>query len=276
VRRSHDEVEDLNFLLLTYDSCRYDVLVDAETPVLDSYCSIQPAQAPACFTYASHQAFFVGILPLTTADDAYYNRFTKQLLGLREVGEGRVVKESHTQVVSEWNLVAGLRDAGFQTVGAGAMNWFRQRSLTTGFDQFRFTGRDADAQVEFVRDALDVSGRFFGFVNFGETHAPFTFRGQPEPCPVDVRARRMRWPPRQEGEPTGRDCAAYDYQRAAAEFLDSRLPALFDGLPGNTVVILTADHGECFGEDGYWGHGVNHLKVFEVPLSIFRLDREAI
>lgn len=28
---------DLNFLLLTYDSCRYDVLREARTPVLDSY-----------------------------------------------------------------------------------------------------------------------------------------------------------------------------------------------------------------------------------------------
>ena len=54
---------DVNFLLLTYDSCRYDVLVAAHTPVLDSYAAIVKAEAPATFTYASHQAFFVGMLP---------------------------------------------------------------------------------------------------------------------------------------------------------------------------------------------------------------------
>ena len=74
-------------------------------------------------------------------------------------------------------------------------------------------------------------------------------------------------------EPVGRASQAFDAQCAAAEFLDRRLPALFDGLPGETIVVLTADHGECFGEDGYWGHGINHPMAFEVPLAVFRLDR---
>ena len=41
---------------------------------------------------------------------------------------------------------------------------------------------------------------------------------------------------------------------------------LFDLLPRNTWVIVTSDHGELFGEDGYFGHGpIAHDKVFEVP-----------
>ena len=40
--------------------------------------------------------------------------------------------------------------------------------------------------------------------------------------------------------------------------------------------MACGDHGECFGEDGYWGHGINHPKVFEVPLGIFRLDHRPI
>ena len=70
----------------------------------------------------------------------------------------------------------------------------------------------------------------------------------------------------------GRDNEAFDHQRMAAEFLDGRLPGLFSSIPVNTLVVLCGDHGECFGEDGYWGHGVNHPKVLEVPLAIFRLD----
>lgn len=267
------QASGLNFLLLTYDSCRYDVLGDADTPVLDAYGGIHPAQAPANFTFASHQAFFVGILPNADEDLPYLNRFRKQLLGLVEVGEPQVAKEAFERVRSRWNLVSGLRDRGYQTVGAGAMNWFRQESLTAGFERFRFTGRDAEAQVRFVREELDVERPFFAFINFGETHAPYTFRGSEGACPVDVRARRMRWPPRAEQGPTGADNPGYAWQQAAAEFLDGRLPRLFEGLPGDTAVILTADHGECFGEDGYWGHGVNHEKVLEVPLAIFRLDR---
>ena len=33
-----------------------------------------------------------------------------------------------------------------------------------------------------------------------------------------------------------------------------------------TVVIVTSDHGELFGEDGYFGHRpIAHEKVLEVP-----------
>ena len=38
------------------------------------------------------------------------------------------------------------------------------------------------------------------------------------------------------------------------------------GCPPNTWVIVTSDHGELFGEDGYFGHGpIAHEKVLEVP-----------
>ena len=265
----------MNFFLLTYDSCRYDVLVEAGTPVLDSYSSIVRAEAPANFTFASHQAFFVGILPHAVDNLPYYNRFRKQLLGLVEVGETLVVKDSLMQVESPWNLIQGFRDQGYQTVGAAAMNWFRQESLTSAFEHFLFTGRDADRQIDILLGEIDPSRPFFGFINFGETHAAYDFKGKTDHCPVDVRARRMVWPPVEEG-PTGRDNEAFRHQMAAAEFLDQRLRRLFEELPGDTVVILTADHGDCFGEDGFWGHGVNHPKVLEVPLAIFRLDRQPL
>jgi hypothetical protein len=265
----------VNFVLLTYDSCRYDVMVAARTPVLDSYAAIVRAEAPATFTYASHQAFFVGMLPNAIDDTPYYNRFRRQLIGLRGVGEGQVVKDALQLVQSDWSVVRGLRDEGYQTVGAGAVNWFRQASLTGAFERFRFTGTDADRQIDFLVSEIDPRRPYFGFINFGETHAPYEFRGNPRPCSVDVRARRMTWPPAADAD-RAPSAEAFRAQVAAAEFLDRRLPRLFDALSPDTVVIVTADHGECFGEDGYWGHGVNHPKVFEVPLSIFRLDRQPL
>ena len=33
-----------------------------------------------------------------------------------------------------------------------------------------------------------------------------------------------------------------------------------------SVLVITSDHGELFGEEGYFGHGpIQHDKVFEVP-----------
>ena len=203
---------DPNILLLTYDSCRFDVLVDADTPVLDSFADVVPAQTPANFTFPAHQAFFVGILPNAIDDLPFYNRFRKQLLGLVEVGETNVARHALMTVASQGNLLTGLRSAGYQVVGAGAMNWFRQESLTWGFEDFSFTGTDADAQIRFLLERLDHSRRFFGFINFGETHAPFDYAGKRSGCPVDVRARVMTWPPVERG-PVGRPDAPHPQLR---------------------------------------------------------------
>jgi len=56
-------------------------------------------------------------------------------------------------------------------------------------------------------------------------------------------------------------------QIEAVRYLDGVFERLFDLVPPHTYITVTADHGECFGEDGYFGHGpIQHDKVFEVPL----------
>jgi hypothetical protein len=53
-----DDAED--FLLVTWDSCRYDVYTAAHTPVLDRYGPAQRAWAMATYTLPAHQAMFNG------------------------------------------------------------------------------------------------------------------------------------------------------------------------------------------------------------------------
>jgi arylsulfatase A-like enzyme len=49
-------------------------------------------------------------------------------------------------------------------------------------------------------------------------------------------------------------------------YLDGVFEELYDLVPKNTHIIVTADHGELFGEAGYFGHGpIMHEKCFEVP-----------
>jgi len=62
--------------------------------------------------------------------------------------------------------------------------------------------------------------------------------------------------------------ARYDGEIA---YIDNRLGRLFDhmrdlGLDKNTVVIVTADHGESFGNHNTIGHGGLHEPVIHVPL----------
>jgi len=49
-------------------------------------------------------------------------------------------------------------------------------------------------------------------------------------------------------------------------YLDGVVERLFNLVPANTWIVVTSDHGELFGEDGYFGHGpIAHEKVLEVP-----------
>src|ERR1039457_3591558 len=55
-------------------------------------------------------------------------------------------------------------------------------------------------------------------------------------------------------------------QVRAVGYLDKVVEELFDVVPKNTSITITSDHGELFGEDGYFGHGpIYHEKVWEVP-----------
>jgi hypothetical protein len=55
-------------------------------------------------------------------------------------------------------------------------------------------------------------------------------------------------------------------QVETVRYLDGVFTELWDIVPKNTYVIVTADHGELFGEGGYFGHGpIMHDKCFEVP-----------
>lgn len=263
-----------NILMLVYDSCRYDSAIRARTPVLDQYCKIHKAYTPATYTYPAHQSFFCGIFPYVPEPLPYYNRFIEQLVALEGAGDG--IKKKHSFVIDrkEYNIISGLANAGYYTVGSGGANWFAKNALRVGFQDFFFkVHAPAKEQIELVLNGIGnhAKGRsFFGFINFMETHEPYMHHDEPE---YRMTARRkMKWPPYADDSEADYAKMLHDAQIQGAEYLDACLPRLFEAVPKNTIVLLFADHGEAFGEDGYWGHGVYHEKVMEVPLSIFSLQ----
>jgi len=58
-------------------------------------------------------------------------------------------------------------------------------------------------------------------------------------------------------------------QQAALASVDAALPTLLAALQarGDTLLVVCADHGTCFGDDGYWGHRVAHPCVWTVPYA---------
>ncbi len=115
---------------------------------------------------------------------------------------------------------------------------------------------------------------FFAFVNYFDAHNPYL-------PPRDLADRfgggRVRQDPLMVGETTWTAegiAAERDAYEASIAAIDRSLDSLFAGLASrglrdNTLVILTGDHGEEFGEHGQMLHGSNlFMTTVHVPLVL--------
>lgn len=70
----------------------------------------------------------------------------------------------------------------------------------------------------------------------------------------------------------------WESQCAALSYADGQLGRLFAALPehGPWLVIMCADHGEAYGEDGHTGHGIAHPAVWSVPYAEVLLPAEPV
>jgi arylsulfatase A-like enzyme len=155
---------------------------------------------------------------------------------------------------------------------------------TTG--QYHEIGRkDAAAinrQILGWLDSRSPDQPFFVFANYFDAHMPYL-----PPAPFDTlylgREPRSRSVYQGErGKPSAETIAdlsdAYD---GALTWLDTQLGALFAeltarGLTENTVIIVSSDHGESFGEHGFLDHGSSlFLPELHVPLLIAFPDGRA-
>lgn len=262
-----------SFLLVTYDSCRFDVYQEARTPVLDAHATARQAWSQATYTYASHASMFQGFLPHVFDDEPYYNRFMHQLWRIRHRRPvtARVVLPQNCN-----NIIDGFNRLGYFTCGTGAMAWFkRKHDLQQDWQAWQWTGTDARRQVDWVRDQLRSHPEqpFFAFINFGETHFPYRFDGQTglegDSAARILGCQRTSMAAEQEH---AFDKEMWRLQVACVEFLDERmgeLLAFFRETGRKVTVVMCSDHGDCFGEHGLYGHGFYHPKVMEVPMAIF-------
>ena len=167
------------------------------------------------------------------------------------------------------NLVEGFRRSGYLTIGSGAVDWFDINSdtgsvLSEPFDEFHFAGDtwSLNSQLAWIDDRLaqaPANQPCFVFLNVGETHVPYwhedaTWDRWPSPCvPFG-----------------GKTCSAKESrfrQSACLKWVDSRLGPLLDRFSSGTILICS-DHGDCWGEDGLWEHGISHEATLSVPLLL--------
>lgn len=266
-------VHDSSVLFITLDSCRYDTFDAAHIPNMRSIGPLHKAQAPSYFTFGSHSAMFVGFTPGVSASR---EKFINPKYGkiFRLTGAGFPGKKERLFELSGPNIVTGFNRLGYLTIGSAAVPWFDPatetgQALSSSFRQFFYSGNtwSLSRQLAWLRNSLESSAgaRVFVFLNVGETHVPYYFE--------DAAWSRTDNPciPFQAADRVG-DCRYR--QRACLEFVDRRLAELLSAFSAATTVIC-ADHGDCWGEDGLWEHGISHEMTLTVPL-ILRIDGQGV
>jgi membrane-anchored protein YejM (alkaline phosphatase superfamily) len=254
-------------LFITLDSCRYDTFARSYAPNLKSVGNLAQAMAPGTFTYASHLAMFVGFTPSVAHKfEPFINsKFAKIF---RMVHGGFEGKTAEFFILSGKNIIDGFKRQDYLTIGTGAVGWFNPitetaQPLIQDFDHFYFPGDtySLHKQLEWIYSYLhNPERKIFTFLNIGETHVPYYYPNAPwskeyNPCvPFSDKNDAQECRKRQQG---------------CLEYVDTLLQQLLEAFCDSTIVIC-ADHGDCWGEDGLWEHGFYHPKVLEVPF-IYKL-----
>jgi arylsulfatase A-like enzyme len=113
--------------------------------------------------------------------------------------------------------------------------------------------------------------RYFAFLNYFDSHDPYYAEAPFDTLFGPVRPMTLNW----GSVPDTAQISAWTdgYDRSLA-FLDDALGRLFDelqrrGTLDETVVIVTSDHGELLGEQGFMRHGTTlYMPVLHVPLIV--------
>ncbi|HEV3342140.1 MAG TPA: STM4013/SEN3800 family hydrolase [Pirellulales bacterium] len=253
-------------LWVTLDTLRYDVACEAlaagRTPCLAGLLPggcWQRRHSPGSFTWSAHQAMFAGFLPSPTEPGRHPRLFAARFPGSETTVPETFVFDSH-------HIAAGLAARGYHTICIGGVGFFnKQTPLGSVFpDMFQeshwspeFGVTSVDSTEHQVRlavgrlTAIPPTKRVFLFLNVSALHQPNHFY-----LPGAVEDNLAS-------------------HAAALEYVDSRLPSLFQAIRsrGPTLCVVCSDHGTAYGEDGYWGHRVAHPVVWTVPYAEFVLPQ---
>ena len=246
------------------------------------------ALATVPWTLPSHASMFTGRLP-------------------HELSAGWLTPlDGRYPTLAETLAHAGYRTAGFV---ANARYCSRETGLARGFAHYedypgslaqvafssslgRFVAGSRFMRRKLVRKSAeevnaellawldDRAGRqpWFAFLNYLDAHSPYQppagFAGRfASPAAAELIAPLKEDDPAAPLAPEVREAAIARYDESLA-YLDSELGTLFAeldrrGLWKDTLVVITSDHGEEFGERGLYYHGNSlYRSALEVPLLL--------
>jgi hypothetical protein len=263
-----------NVVVVVLDSLRYDTCLAACPKTMLRLGDIERRFSYASWTAPSHYNLLMGLMPHTSPQGTLAADYYRA--GYGGWGERLGIDALEFEhLVPELYLPSMLRNRiGYLTNAYVSMPVLNPRTvLNADFDRYELmpTHHDLEAMIGRLRFSVDRPS--FHLLNVGETHYPYvsaTSDGHdlPRVSGLNGAVRSMDDAPTTGGLPFSATelLELRDRQVKAASYTDDLLGALMDAVPPGTWVVVTADHGELFGEGGMFGHGpVFHTKAFEVP-----------
>ncbi len=288
-------------LLVVLDTVRADALTayatdGASTPFLDELAQrafvFESALAPSSWTLPSHASFLTGRYPRELSV-GWYQPLDDRPRTLPEVlcGHG-FATAGFVGNTKYCPRTTGLR-RGFGHYEDFTFGWGEilhhsayVQLLDRKLGGFGFLGVYDELGRKPARQVTDgflrwVDGHgprpFFALLNYFDAHAPYlpsSLPDQPRTLTHDEKTRLHQladapWSKLQTQAEFLRTCYLAKVQELDAEL--QRLTAELDrrGLLDNTLLIVTSDHGEQFGEHGMFSHGNSlYRPVVQVPLLI--------
>jgi hypothetical protein len=268
-----------NLVVVILDSLRYDSWVEAQPKTLAQLGPVERRWSYATWTAPSHYNLLMGLLPHTSPPEVYASEYYKQdflKYGERLGVEGMEFKRLLPSIF----LPTYLRNQlGYRTEARVSMPVLNPSTIINrDFDHFELMPKHNDmaAMVDALR--FDEDRPAFHMLNVGETHYPYALPDEDPgnwPRISGVHGVFKHLDEHDHGDASTHPTEFFDQTKMrelhdrqihTVEYIDTVFERLFNVLPDDTWVVVTADHGELFGEDRYFGHGpVMHEKVLEVP-----------
>jgi len=158
-------------------------------------------------------------------------------------------------------LAEALSSRGYRTFAITENpNLVPEMGFAQGFRHFSAFPKSLDAEtilkrLDELRPELQAKGPYFLYLHFMDVHGPYRPRAPLYDSTLVSEVERK--------------ISAYD---SGIRALDERLRQAFAacGWQRDTLVLVTADHGEELGDRGSWGHGATLFgEVLDVPLLVY-------
>lgn len=253
--------EKPNIVLLVIDTLRADYLPvygskNTEAPFITKLANegvvFENSFSTSSWTAPGTASILTGLYPLQHGV-LMGRRSTKKLVGRDSEMKLNKLPQS-VETIGEV-----MKRAGYATFGAADNGNIREDGgFAQGFDHFvtfqNKGGENLNKQIKSWASKIKKSKNYFLYMQYMDPHHPYVehkpwFKGENE--------RGIK-----------RASSAY---RSEISFTDTKIEELYKefGWDENTILIVTADHGEEFGEHGSAGHGKTlYSEVVRTPLII--------